>query len=330
LQADVAGEGAYVDRLGVLSSVRHVVANAEQVHISQEKLEAVARNVAAGGVVVPAWNREWHWAGDPEETAMYTFVLDSLNFCFWGEPRWSVSYHGQQLNGYWALAASLRRAVEEGVPILIPSYLAAMPLHDLAHVLRGTTPIPLLEERLGNVQELGAVLTARYDGRVALLIAAAGGDVVALVRRVTRELSSFKDVAHYRGRLVRLYKRAQILVGDLAASLGGKGLGRFSNLDELTVFADYRLPQILRWWGVLEYEAGLAGRVDARELIAAGSAEEIEIRAHTVWAVELMRRELARLGRVYASYQLDWWLWESSQHMEGEAKPYHRTLTIYY
>lgn len=318
------------DRLGVLSSTRYVVERAAHVHINQERLAAVARAVAAGGMTVPPWNQEWHWAGEPEQTAMYIFVLDSLNFCFWGDPRWTISYRGQKLDGYWALGASLKRAIEEGAPILDPSYLAAMPERDLAKVLRGSAPIPLLAERLANLQELGRVIASRYDRSVASLIGAARGDVVALVQRVARELSSFNDVAYYNGHLVRLYKRAQIVVGDLAGSLGGEGLGRFSNLDVLTAFADYKLPQILRAWGVLEYDAGLAGRVDARELIPAGSSEEVEIRAHTVWAVELVRRELASLGRVYAPYQLDWWLWESSQTIAAGVKPYHRTRTVCY
>jgi hypothetical protein len=306
------------DRLGVLSTTRYVVDHAQHVHIDMDKLRSVCRAVAETGINAPAWNRDLHWSGQPEQTAMYIFVLDSLNFCFWGEPRWKIMYKG------------LKRAVEEGKPILDASYLATMPDEDLAQVLRGATDIPLYPQRLVNLHELGEVLEARYQGRCATLIESAHGDAVDLVQRVTRELSSFNDVAFYRGHTVRLYKRAQILVGDLAGSLDHAGLGAFGNLDALTAFADYKLPQILRHFGVLVYDAELARRVAAREPLAAGSEEEVEIRAHTVWAVELMRQELQKQGQSLPAYQLDWWLWESSQHLGGDVLPYHRTRTIYY
>jgi hypothetical protein len=318
------------DRLGVLSSTAYVVEHAQRVHIDQERIESLAAAVAASGVAVPSWNRDLHWAGIDEQTAMYTFVLDSLNFCFWGEPRWKVTYNGLLLDGYWALAASLRRAVEEGRPILDAAYLATIGEADLASILRGSAPIPLFAERLANLQELGRVLVERYHGQCAEIIRAAGGDAVALVRRVASDLSSFNDVATYQERDVLIYKRAQILVGDLAGSLEGKGLGAFRNLHELTAFADYKLPQILRRFGVLAYDPALAARVDARDLITAGSGEEVEIRAATLWVVELLRRALAEQGRDYAAYQLDWWLWETSQHLPPDAWPYHRTRTIFY
>lgn len=42
------------------------------------------------------------------------------------------------------------------------------------------------------------------------------------------------------GRQVFLYKRAQIFVGDVYGAYGGKGLGAFWDVDQLTMFADYR------------------------------------------------------------------------------------------
>ncbi len=73
----------------------------------------------------------------------------------------------------------------------------------------------------------------------------------------------------------------------------GKGLGTISDFDQLTAFADYKLPQLLRYQGVMVYIPELAAPVDAYQEIVAGSAPEIEIRAGTVWAVELLRRALA-------------------------------------
>ena len=39
---------------------------------------------------------------------------------------------------------------------------------------------------------------------------------------------------------VFLYKRAQIFAGDLFGAFGGRGLGAFHDIDQITMFADYR------------------------------------------------------------------------------------------
>lgn len=39
---------------------------------------------------------------------------------------------------------------------------------------------------------------------------------------------------------VAFYKRAQILIADIWACFEGQGLGNFSDIDTITMFADYR------------------------------------------------------------------------------------------
>ena len=43
----------------------------------------------------------------------------------------------------------------------------------------------------------------------------------------------------------------------------GQGLGRFDDISALTMFADYRVPVVLRQMGILTYSRELAGKVDA-------------------------------------------------------------------
>ena len=90
------------------------------------------------------------------------------------------------------------------------------------------------------------------------------------------------------------------------------------------------MPQVLRHLEILQYDEGLAEKVDSQELIDAGSAEEVEIRANTVWAVELIRQALGRKGRPVTASQIDWMLWNLGQNDQYRAKPYHRTLTVFY
>jgi hypothetical protein len=69
------------------------------------------------------------------------------------------------------------------------------------------------------------------------------------------------------------------------------------------MFADYVVPAVLRHWGILEYSSALAASVDGQSEIAAGSEEEVEIRACTITAVEQLRETLCnRLGKEVRIY----------------------------
>ena len=151
-----------------------------------------------------------------------------------------------------------------------------------------------------------------------------------LVRLLTEKLASFRDVAEYLGSRVFFYKRAQIFAADLHAAFDGKGWGSFKDIDKLTAFADYKLPQVLRHLGIFDYAEALAQKVDEKIHLDEGSPEEIEIRANTIWAVELIQRELEQMGKRLRSIEIDWILWNLGQGMEFRVKPYHRTLTIFY
>ncbi|MCC6629604.1 MAG: queuosine salvage family protein [Chloroflexi bacterium] len=317
------------DSIGVLTTTRPVVDGARQVRIDAAAVEASAARLAREVVQRPAWNTHYHWAGSPAATALAVLVLDALNFCFWGEPRWRVQFEGETLDGYWALAACLKRAIQAGDLALDPAALAEIDAARLGAILTGEGITPLLPERVASLRELGGGLRDRWGGDAGRLIRAAGGSAPALARLMAREFPSFNDVATYDGREVRLYKRAQIVVADLWGALDGQGLGAFHDLAALTAFADYKVPQVLRRLGILVYDADLARLVDTRVELPAGSPAEVEIRAATIWGVENLRQALARHGRPLRAFEVDWVLWEAGQHIHDE-RPYHRTRTIFY
>lgn len=316
------------DILGVLSTTRPVVDGARHVRIDSAAVEAAAARLAGEAVQRPAWNTHYHYAGPPDATALAVLVLDALNFCFWGEPRWRVTFEGETLDGYWALAAALKRAFLAGDLPLDAAALAEIDAARLGAVLAGEGTIPLLPERVASLRELGAGLRDRW-GDAGRLISAAGGSAPVLAQLMATEFSSFNDVATYDGREVRLYKRAQIVVADLWGALDGQGLGAFHDLAALTAFADYKVPQVLRRLGILAYDADLARLVDNRVELPAGSLAEVEIRAATIWGVENLRQALARHGQPLRAFEVDWVLWEAGQHIHDE-RPYHRTRTIFY
>lgn len=238
------------------------------------------------------------------------------------------------LQGYWACAACCKRAVEAGKPLYDPRYLSELTLADVAWIFAGdelaAEPIPLLPDRLAALREVGRVLRERYDGSMVRLLGAASGSAVGVARLLVRHFSSFNDVARYEGREVRFYKRAQIFAADLHGAYAGEPPGALRHVDGLTAFADYKVPQVLRRHGVLEYSPALREAVARKELIPAGDPREIEIRAATVCAVEDVRAHMRLRGLERTASDVDWQLWLLGQEPRPDDAPYHRTRTIYY
>lgn len=318
------------DPLGIRTATRAVLARARWVRLDPTGLDRLAAALPFPLPDLPSWDHPLHWRGTPEQTANYVLLLDALNFCFWGEPRWRIHYQGRAYDGYWALAAALRRALDAGQPLYDPRYLASLDDEDLAALFAGDATIPLLHLRIAHIREVAHGLLQHTGGTFLSIVRQVNGSAIALVREVVRLFPCFDDVARYDELWVPFSKRAQLLCTDLAGAFRGEEPARFRDLDQLTAFADYKLPQVLRWFGALRYEPDLAHRVDAKQEIPAGSPEEVEIRAATIAAVDELVVRLQSTGQRAAPWQIDWALWQLGQTLPSHAPPYHRTRTPFY
>lgn len=137
-----------------------------------------------------------------------------------------------------------------------------------------------MKERLACVREAGKVLYEKYQCNIPNLISAANGSAAALVNLLARDFSAFRDEHKFEGRRkpVRFLKRAQIFVADLWACFEGESYGSFRDIDKITMFADYRVPQILCGLGCMSYSPKLDAAVRAGQLIESGSSWELQMR----------------------------------------------------
>jgi hypothetical protein len=87
---------------------------------------------------------------------------------------------------------------------------------------------------------------------------------------------------------------------------------------------------VLRHVEIFRYSPSLSHEVDAQALVEAGSPEEVEIRAATIVAVDMIRSELRRLGKERRAFEIDGILWNLGQDDAYRARPYHRAVTIFY
>ncbi|TYZ67853.1 hypothetical protein PybrP1_003268 [[Pythium] brassicae (nom. inval.)] len=308
----------------VMRQATHVKIRAEGVkRLANVLSERLARRETLEAVT---WDSgDFHYfadvARDGPLTCQYVFVLDALNFCFW--PTEHMEYEH--------LARGLKDALLRDPHALDAERLVSVSSETLMSWFCPFTP-PQVDERKRKIQELGEVLQHGFGGQALNLIARAEGSAVEAVRLVLANLPGFRDQAVYRGEQVHFYKRAQILVGDVWAAYGRRstGVASFHDIAQLTMFADYRVPQVLRPEGVLEYSEPLARLVDSKTEIPSGSEMEVEIRAATIQAVEQIHAQMEELGHSLKVVELDWLLWQIGEGRKDALLPHHRTLTVYY
>jgi hypothetical protein len=317
----------------VLESIRWVVERSRRVAFHPERLQAAVADWGQDLDKESSWRHPCHYFDGTAETVRWIFVLDVLNHCFWpdaGVPLWSVFHDGTCYSGYWGLAAGLKRAMDRNIPVTDSAWLANVSAGALQEVFSGTGEIPLFAERLHNLREAGRMLQVRWRGDVLHLLKAARGSALRTVWLVVTSFPSFRDQARYDGRTIFFWKRAQIFAADLHNAFSGTGWGHFHDIDRLTAFADYKLPQVLRELGVISYRPDLAEKIDCGLALDPGGEDEIEIRAMTVRAVEKFREAFGAAGKTVTSLQIDNWLWQLGQKDRFRGKPYHRCRTIFY
>jgi len=283
---------------------------------------------------------EWQALSTRASDGRFSFKTEFSNVCVQKE-KWSIEYYGKKYDGYFAMSLALKRFFEENLEKANFKYFSEVPFKDFVAIFKGRGELQFLKERWNGAKAISRVFLEKYGGDSMVFVESAEGKFSILVPKILEELPTFDDLADYRGRKIYFLKRAQILAADIcfafkkensSANFSGKaekGIGYFDDLDYLTAMADYKLPQILQYYRVLEYSSGLEKKIENKILISAGSEEEVEIRAATVWAVEYLKEELAALGKNFYSYEIDWILWVESQK-EKMKNNYHLTKTIYY
>ena len=67
-------------------------------------------------------------------------------------------------------------------------------------------------------------------------------------------------------------------MADVWACFQGESYGEFRDIDKITMFADYRVPQILTSLGALYPSPPVASAIQKREIIPSGSKWEVQLR----------------------------------------------------
>ncbi len=317
----------------VLDTTKFVVEHSDFVNINHEKLinysQKLSQETFRHWLCVAPYSFDSLTLTD-EEKLRLLFVFNTISFSYWGEPKWAIEYDNRKYDGSWGMISALYRAIKEEIPILDFKYLARMKKPIFGHIMRSNAVIPLFDERLKFINDIGFQTQRMYDGSMHNLIASSDFDALKLLDVLTQNFPSFHDSAFYKGKEIFFFKRAQLFIADVRQMFNGRDYGNLKNIDYVTACADYKLPQILRKFGILEYQPSLEQKVDQKVEIAKHSPEEIEIRANTIWAVEWIKTEIKKTHPSVTSFNINDHLWLETQIKLPDDKPYHRTRTTAY
>lgn len=233
----------------ILASVRPVIQRSQHVHINQRAITEFLSTVINKDFNDSEFHDETILKGASEEQQIaFTVLYNSLNFCYWGEPKWTVAINGPRFDGSAGMLRALKAGIESGFPLLDPKYLATIPEDDLQRILEGNIEIPLFQNRLQLLRDLGNGVLDRFSGSFTAIADKVNNDTAGIVKVLVEEFPTvFKDEAGYQGSRVKFYKRAQLVPAHLD-DLSKFGLisRRISQIEQLTAFADYKVPQLLR------------------------------------------------------------------------------------
>ena len=293
-----------------------------------------------------------------QEGVDWVFFIDALNFSFWNfssgnNKQYLVTYKGTTYTGYLAFCAAVCRTLDSGIPLTRPSFYSIITEDQLNAFLMGDHEVecPLIKERVSCLHEIAEVLNQKYESSFVNCIkqCEAFGNQKAqkLLDLIRNEFPCFRDEAEYNPQAdlpafkVSFMKRAQILIADIWTLFEGKELGQFDDINSITMFADYRIPQSLQYFGALKYSDELIKELNKPEQVMEhGSIYEIEIRGCSIEAVNRIvakSQKLLATVDVHISKHLncvivDYFLWGFRREKADEMLhyPYHKVRSIYY
>ena len=253
-----------------------------------------------------------------QEIINFLLILHTIgDYCFWGEPKWTIRTEEGYLDGTYAMMYIIAKRLKEGKSFDIS-------FEEFGKLFEAEVKLPLLEDRYNNLVEMNKYLNSQ------------GTDFYTLIKKfnldkdlfdyIIKNFSYFEDKTSYEGNKVYFYKRAQLLTSDILHIME-KREGIAVDYHNLVGCADYKIPQVMMCLGILEYNDELSNIIDRKIELPENSLMEIEIRANDLVVIDYISK---KLGGSVTRIDINDYIWSLGQDKTKINKPYHRTLTKHY
>ena len=185
--------------------------------------------------------------------------------------------------------------------------------------------IPLLEERYNIIKNVSKIVNEKMNGNFYKFIKNITSDT-KLFNVIVSNFPNFKDERTYNNKKICFYKLAQLLTSDILHIREQKEKIKV-NYSHLVGCADYKIPQVMRGLGILEYSNKLANIIDNKEEIEVNSKFEVEIRANMIVVIDMIKN---KLGDNVCAIDINDYIWSQGRNKNIKSKPYHLTRNINY
>lgn len=243
----------------------------------------------------------------------FMLIFESIDYCFWGQPKWTIETIDGKKSGSDALLYALLNHVKKVDKI----DFANISFEEFSDILKGNVDIPFLKERYETVVSICNVVNKKMNGNFYNYIEKINEDT-ELFDIIINNFSEFCDVREYDNKKIYFYKLAQLLTSDI---LHIKELINGTKVDysHLVGCADYKIPQTLRALGIVEFNSELSKIVDNKQLIDENSMYEVEIRANMIAVISYINSKL----KDTCSIDINDYLFLAPKKIKDIAKPYH-------
>lgn len=306
----------------IIICCNYVSKNSKHVTINEEKLNLFVENIKD--------IKMNHWLSSSpfglldlsvETIINFLLIYESINFSFWGEPKWTIDTNIGKLDGSIALLYVLLQYVKESKS----TDFSSMSKKEFLKILKGNIKIPLFEKRFKIIKEVSAIVNDKMQGNFYQYIKDITSDI-ELFETIIANFPSFKDERLYNKQTIYFYKLAQLLTSDILHIREQKEKIKV-NYTHLVGCADYKIPQILREFGILNYDNKLAKIVDNHIEIPINSIYEVEIRANMITVINMINK---KLNYKYCRIDINDFIYMQKNNKNFKMKPYHLTRCTNY
>lgn len=254
-----------------------------------------------------------------EKIVNFLLLFESIDYSFWGSPKWSVKTQDMVIDGSEALLYKLLEYVRK-----TNNYdFSKVTFKEFRNILSGSIEIPLLEERYKTLVSISNVVNDKMNGNFYEYIKEYTRDI-DLFNLIIDNFSSFTDEREYNGKKIYFYKLAQLLTSDI---LHMRMLleNIWTDVSNLIGCADYKIPQTMRAIGILEYSNNLGKIIDSKLEIEQSSSYEVEIRASMLVVIDYISKKI-NADRI----DINDFFFIYKKIVKDIAKPYHLCRNVNY
>ncbi len=301
------------------TSYKYVCDNSKNVKINYDMIDNMINQIKNSSVNYWLDSNPYNLINmDISKIINFLFIYHTVgDYCFWGDPKWEIKTEIGTMDGSYAIMYLILNRFKSNNDFEIS-------FDEFKSLLKGNVAIPLLEDRYQNLVKMNKFIKLKNLSFYELI---KGLNIDSdLFEFIVNNLDYFKDVSNYDGKEILFYKRAQLLTSDILHVREKKENAKV-DYSHLIGCADYKIPQVMRCYGMLEFSDSLCEKVDNKIELSEGSLEEIEIRANTLKVINYIYE---KLNKEYSRMDINDFIWLLGQDKSKMTKPYHRTLTKHY